>query len=75
MNHEDTDARELYEERAAIMEFDGGLPRHSAEFYACVAAWRYCERTGAVPPNLDSYRYLARHFTDETPSGPNGGDR
>lgn len=27
----DDDAREFFEERAAIMEFDGGLPRLEAE--------------------------------------------
>lgn len=27
----DDDAKELFEERSAIREFDGGLPRHEAE--------------------------------------------
>lgn len=67
---DDTDARELYAERAAIMEYDAGLPRHAAEFYACVAVWRYCERTGAAPPRLDDYRLLHRHFTASTPREP-----
>lgn len=34
--------RELFEERAAIMEYDGGLPRHEAERQAA-------ERTGYQP--------------------------
>jgi hypothetical protein len=67
---DDTDARELYTERAAIMEFDGGLPRHAAEYFACVAVWRYCERTQATPPRLDNYRMLYRHFTALTPREP-----
>lgn len=29
--NDDADARELYEERAAIMEYDGGLPRYDAD--------------------------------------------
>ncbi|MBU6490322.1 MAG: hypothetical protein KGQ57_21225 [Burkholderiales bacterium] len=70
MTDDDTDARELYEERAAIMEYDGGLPRHDAEFYACAAAWRYCERTGAEPPALGLYSVLHRHFTADTPREP-----
>lgn len=32
----DADRLDDYEERAAIMEFDGGLPRHEAE----ARAWR-----------------------------------
>jgi hypothetical protein len=67
---DDTDARELYTERAAIMEFDGGLRRHEAEYFALVAAWRYCDRTGANPPALDAYRLLARHFDQATPREP-----
>jgi hypothetical protein len=67
---DDTDARELYAERAAIMEYDGGLSRHAAEYFACVAVWRYCERTQAAPPRLDNYRILYRHFTASTPREP-----
>jgi len=31
---DETDLRDDYEERAAIMEYDGGLPRHEAEALA-----------------------------------------
>jgi hypothetical protein len=34
LNRLDEDLRELWEERAAIMEFDGGLPREHAECLA-----------------------------------------
>ena len=30
----DDDAREFFEERAAILEFDGGLPKREAELVA-----------------------------------------
>jgi hypothetical protein len=70
MESDDTDARELYAERAAIMEYEAGLPRHAAEYFACVAVWRYCEGTGAAPPRQDDYRLLHRHFTPETPREP-----
>lgn len=70
MNDGDTDARELYDERAAIMEYDGGLPRYDAEFYACVAAWRYCQMTGVEPPALGYYHVLHRHFTADMPREP-----
>jgi hypothetical protein len=39
------DLREIYEERAAIMEHAGGLPRQEAEREAKRIAWRYaCQR-------------------------------
>jgi hypothetical protein len=67
---DDTDARELYTERAAIMQYDGGMSRHQAEYFACVAVWRHCERTGAVEPRLHDYRLLHRSFTALTPREP-----
>lgn len=33
------DWREIYEERAAIMEFDGRLPRERAEVLALAEVW------------------------------------
>jgi len=36
----DTDARELFEERAGIVEFEGGLPREEAESYALLDVLR-----------------------------------
>lgn len=69
MEAEDTDARKLHEERAAILEYDGGLPRYGNEFYACVAVWHYCQRTGAEPPRLTYYCVMDPHVTTETPSG------
>jgi hypothetical protein len=47
----DTDAAtEFYEERAAIMEYDGGFKRYDAEFHAVCLTLRYCGRTGAEVP-------------------------
>ena len=36
----DTDIRELFEERAGIVEFEGGLPREEAESYALLDVLR-----------------------------------
>jgi hypothetical protein len=52
------DTREAYEERAAIMEYDGGLGRDEAERLAwcgtacmlfCVTQWEACERFKPKP--------------------------
>ena len=40
----DEDAREYFEERAGILEFDGELPRRKAERLAWEETQRYCER-------------------------------
>ena len=40
----DDDAREFFEERAAIMEFDGGLPRSEAEIAAKALTEAYLQR-------------------------------
>jgi hypothetical protein len=45
------DATEFYEERASIMEYDGGTKRRDAQFYAEHLTWRYCEWMGK-PPEL-----------------------
>lgn len=45
------DAAEFYEERAAIMEYDGGTKRYNAQFYAEHLTRRYCERTGKPLPD------------------------
>lgn len=66
MPDEDPDSRELYEDRAAIMQYDDDLPRYDAEFYSLAAAWRYCAATDATEPNLTNYRLVARHFNVET---------
>ena len=39
----DTEALADFQERAAIMEFDGGLPRAVAERLAWQATWTRCE--------------------------------
>jgi len=44
------DATEFYEERAAIIEYDGGVKRYDAQFYAEHLTRRYCERTGKSLP-------------------------
>jgi len=59
---DDTDSTEYYAERAAIMEFDGGLPRHQAEFYAVVATCNYCRRRGLTPPLSEHFRMVMRYL-------------
>jgi hypothetical protein len=39
-------AEEWFEERAAIMQYDGGRSRHEAEFDAFALLLAYCWRTG-----------------------------
>jgi hypothetical protein len=63
-------ATEYLLERAAIMESDGGLKRHEAEYFAIVATWRFCERTGAAPPTALNYRMISRGFTGDEPREP-----
>jgi len=45
----DEDAREFFEERAALIEFDGGMPRRHAERYALEQT---CEQFGLPVPDL-----------------------
>ncbi len=40
----DDDAREFFEERAGIREYDGGFPRNQAENLAWAETQRYLER-------------------------------
>jgi hypothetical protein len=65
-----TNATEYLLERAAIMEIDGGLKRYDAEFYAVVATWRFCQRTGAREPSALSYKYRSRGFTGDEAREP-----
>lgn len=43
----DLDAREYFEERAAIIEYDGGRPRHEAEMIAQRLTRAYLQRREA----------------------------
>lgn len=63
-------ATEYLLERAAIMRIDGGLKRYDAEFYAIVATWRFCQRTGAAPPKALNYHLISRNFTGDEPREP-----
>ena len=54
---------ELYEERAAVAEFDGGLPREQAEQQAYFG-WRQIVGPGVPVP--DHIRKLAKKFHSET---------
>lgn len=65
-----TNATEYLIERAAIMEFDGGLRRHEAEYFAIVATWKFCQRTGAQEPTAINYKYLSRGLTGDEPREP-----
>lgn len=67
---DDTDSREFYEERVAIMEFDGGLPRRLAQYYAVIATARHVERTGCTPPRDPYYEITARYLTGNEPIDP-----
>jgi hypothetical protein len=51
----DDDAREFYEERAAIIEFDGGYSRTEAEELAKVLTNGYMQRRGNN--NFGEYRF------------------
>jgi hypothetical protein len=70
MEDEAESATEYMRERAAIMEIDGGLKRYEAEYFAIVATWRFCERTGATEPKAFNYRMISRGFTGEEPREP-----
>lgn len=67
---ENETATEYLLERAAIMEFDGGLKRYDAEYFAIVATWRFCNRTGAAPPTSLNYKMISRGFTGDEPREP-----
>jgi len=55
----DSDLTEAYEERAAIMEFDGELPRHEAEKRA-YAIWRAAFPKVAAPEAVQATVRRAR---------------
>jgi hypothetical protein len=63
-------ATEYLLERAAIMEIDGGLKRYDAEYYAIVATWKLCNRTGAVEPTALNYRMISQRFTGDEAREP-----
>lgn len=70
LDDDTSNATEYLIERAAIMEFDGGLKRFDADYYAAVATWRFCQRTGAREPNSINYKYVSRGFTGDEPREP-----
>lgn len=70
MEDDAENATEYLLERAAIMEIDGALKRYDAEFYAVVATWRFCRRTGAREPSALSYKYRSRGFTGDEAREP-----
>jgi hypothetical protein len=70
MDDDAENATEYMRERAAIMEIDGGLRRYEAEFYAVVATWRFCQRTGVKEPTALNYRYHSRQFTGDEAREP-----
>jgi hypothetical protein len=55
--------RDAFEERAGILEFDGGYPREDAEM---LAAW---ELTQALFARLTAREWLARYAPDRLPAG------
>lgn len=54
--------RDNFEERAAIMEFDGGLPRAEAE----LLAWEHIQ---ASMQRLSALEWLARYSPERLPQG------
>ncbi|WP_264840295.1 hypothetical protein [Burkholderia cenocepacia] len=50
MPTDDANVLEFFDERAAIMTFDGGLPRHDADFRAMVRTRMYFEPRGILMP-------------------------
>ncbi|WP_334018109.1 hypothetical protein [Burkholderia orbicola] len=47
---DDENVLEFFEERAAIMTFDGGTPRHDADFRAMVRTRLYFDARGVAIP-------------------------
>ncbi|HDR9512069.1 hypothetical protein C5615_30200 [Burkholderia cepacia] len=47
---DDANVLEFFDERAAIMTFDGGLPRHDADFCAMVRTRLYFDPRGISMP-------------------------
>lgn len=70
MKDEAENATEYLFEWAAIMEFDGGLKRYEAEYFAIVAMWRFCQLTGAVEPTALNYKMVSLKFTGDEPREP-----
>jgi hypothetical protein len=62
LKEEVTSGLEALEERAAIIEFDGGLPRAEAE----VLAW---EQVQALMQRLNALEWLARYSPERLPEG------
>lgn len=57
--------KELYEERAAIMEYDGGLPREEAEKRSLQEVkWLWIEEENINLKRMESYQ-LIRKFEIE----------
>jgi len=67
---DDDNATEFMRERAAIMEFDGGMKRYDADYYAIVQTWRYCQRTGVAEPEEYVYKLTVRRFTGDEAREP-----
>ena len=58
-----TDAEEFYEERAAIIQYDGGAKRLEAEYSAGHLVRVYCERTGKPLPRYPIFHIYKRSTT------------
>ncbi len=50
-------AMEFYEERAAIMQYDGGSKRYDAQLFAEHLTRQYCDRTGKPLPEHSAFRF------------------
>ena len=59
-------ALEFFAERAAIMQYEGGLSRPDSEYFAVVLMRRYCERKGIDEPSDHWMKSLPRaEWSDE----------
>lgn len=64
-------ATEFYEERMAIMHFDGGIDRVDAQYYAMVLTCEYCKKHQLPVPDLQYFKAFVNHtlhWSDESAS-------
>ncbi|WP_175783760.1 hypothetical protein [Burkholderia ambifaria] len=58
---DDANVLEFFNERVAIMTFDGGLPRHDADFRAMVRTRMYFEPRGISMPSGSYFSSFWNH--------------
>ncbi|MEX3840283.1 hypothetical protein [Paraburkholderia sp. BR10882] len=61
-------ATEFFEERTAIMQFDGGIDPVDARYYAMVLTRLYCQQHKLTEPDLQYFKAFTNctlHWSDE----------